>query len=103
MLIAFNSLPLKKICESEKIALKYFDKDTVEKIFNRVSDLLAARNIFELPIGSPRVSSNMCIIDISDEKNIIIKQNYPTKNGKEELYHWKTVQRIKIMRIANVT
>lgn len=68
---------------------------------DRHSDILAARNIYELPVGSISIEENVCSLIVSDLLTVILVPNYPLPDDGS-FYDWSTVGRVKLMRINDV-
>lgn len=67
----------------------------------RHSDMQAASNVFELPVGQICVNGNLCTLTVPDFLSITMAPNYVIVDDGS-LYDWSTVGRIKLMGINDV-
>lgn len=67
----------------------------------RLSDIQAARNVFELLVGEVAVDGNLCTLTVPDILSIVMVPNYGAASSSD-LYDWSTVGRIKVMGINDV-
>ena len=101
MLISYNSQTLQEICFQDSTAVEYLGEEVAISLQARHSDLQAADNVFELPVGKVDVDGSNCVLSFGDHLSVKMVSNYgPPQNG--EIYDWKTVQRVKIMGINDV-
>jgi len=70
-------------------------------LHGRHSDIQAAGNVFELPVGQVITDGPICTLVVPDELKIEMVPNYAAA-GEGNLYDWSTVTRVKIMRINDV-
>lgn len=101
MLISYNSQLLQEICFQTPIALEHFEEEITHDLQARHADILAARNVYELPIGQVIVNGNDCKINFSKILSIDITPNYGAEIEIGQ-FDWATVRRVKIMRINDV-
>lgn len=101
LLISYNSQLLQDICFQTPTAVRYFGEEITRDLQARHADILAARNVYELPIGQVVVNENECSISFSNSLSIDMIPNYGSaiRTGQ---FDWATVGRIKFMRINNV-
>jgi hypothetical protein len=101
--IAFDSLQLRQICESEMAAQRELGSEAAEALKRRLADLRAATSIDDLVAGSPRG------LDEGDQgriglslggAEIVIGPNHTSNpvTGSGEI-DWRRVRRVKILRI----
>jgi len=102
--LAFDSRPLRSICESEAEAQHELGSSVAEMLKHRLADLCAATSINDLVAGQPRVLDGAVlqhmVVDLSAGYLMIFCANHPnnplTESGKID---WPKVSRIKILRI----
>lgn len=100
-MISYNTELLRDICFHTSIAIRYFGKEAAVSLQARHSDIQAARNVFELPVGQVSVDENLSTLTVPDFLSIVMAPNYAaTDDGS--LYDWSTVGRIKLMGINDV-
>ena len=103
--IAFDTKPLRTICESEVQANRELDSEVAEILKHRLADLRAATSIMDLITGRPRkldgVKWQQMIINLCDGYGIVFCANHlnnpMTETGDLD---WARVSRIKILRIG---
>lgn len=101
MLISYNSELLREICFQESSAIKYLGEEAATSLRARYSDLVAAENVTELPIGQVDINGNLCTLIFRDVLSIKMVPNYgAAPNGHE--YDWSTVQRVKLVGVNDV-
>lgn len=66
----------------------------------RHSDMQAASNVFELPVGTISVYSNVCILCQTDLLRLKLQPNYAA--AVVEDCDWSTVGRIRLVGINDV-
>lgn len=101
MLISYNSQLLQDICFQTPTAVRSFGEKITYDLQARHADILAARNVYDLPIGQVVVNGNKCKIIFSQSLWIEMIPNYglATRAGQ---FDWATVGRVKVIRINNV-
>lgn len=101
MLISYNTELLRDICFHTSIAIKYLGEEAAISLQARHSDIQAARNIFEVPIGRVSVDQNLCTLTIQNYLSIVMAPNYVATDDSS-MYDWSTVGRVKLMGINDV-
>lgn len=102
--IAFSSIALRTICESEANATHKLGPKVAEVLKHRLADLRAATSVMDLVVGRPRILEDSdhqrMTVDLCDGFRIIFSANHPNKPVSEtgEL-DWTKVSRIKILWI----
>lgn len=101
MFISYNTQALQKVCFSTSSAIKSLGKEAAASLRARHSDIQAAGNVFELPIGRVAVEGNQCTLTVPNILSIVMIPNYaiPKDGG---LYDWSTVGRVKLMGVNDV-
>lgn len=101
LLISYNSQLLQEICFRSSTAITYLGEEAAISLQARHSDIQAASNVFELPVGQVSVDGNLCTLTVPNLLSVVMSPNYaPAAEGN--LYDWSTVARIKVMRINDV-
>jgi hypothetical protein len=70
-------------------------------LYARHADLLAADNVFELPVGAVSINDNLCTLTIQDILSIVMTPNYAVATDSRA-YDWSTVGRIKLIGVNDV-
>ena len=104
--LAFETRPLRTICENESHAKCEFGSTVAEALKHRLADLRAATSIIDLVAGRPRVSdganSQHMVVDLCGGYRIVFCPNHPnnpvTESGKLD---WPKATRIKILGIES--
>ena len=101
--IAFDSIALRTICESEAHAKTTLGLRVAEVLKHRLADIRAATSIDDLIAGKPHLINEIdqhMAIDLSDGYRIVICANH-LKNPimKSGRLNWSKVSRVKILRI----
>lgn len=99
LLISYNSEILRDICFDSQTAINYLGEEAAINLQARHSDLQAAGNIYELPVGKIFVDGNLCTLKISGLLTIVMTPNYPSDGG---LFDWSTVRRVRLTGINHV-
>ncbi len=101
MLISYNTEGLRDVCFHAAVAIELLGKKAAISLQDRHSDILAATNVYELPVGQIFFHENLCTLMVSDFLSIVMAPNYAVADDGS-LYDWSTVGRVKLMRINNV-
>ena len=102
--LAFESKPLRTICESGDQAKNDLGEIVAETLKHRLADLLAATSVQELVAGRPRVlpesqGKNMAV-DLCDGRRLVFTANHPSNPmTQDNNLDWSRVTRIRILRI----
>lgn len=98
LLISYNSELLQEICFQASVATRHLGEKAAISLQTRHSDIEAADNVFDLPVGQVSVNDNLCTLTVANTLSIVMAPNYgPSTEGA--LYDWATVGRIKLMAI----
>jgi len=101
LLISYNTELLRDICHYTSTAIKYLGEEAAISLQARHSDMQAAGNVFELPVGRIVVEGNLCTLMVPDFLAIVMAPNYAALDDSR-LYDWSTVGRVKLMGINDV-
>jgi len=101
LLISYNTELLRDICFRTSTAIKYLGDEAAISLRARHSDIQAASNVFELPVGQVAVDGNLCTLTVPDFLSIMMAPNYAVADDGS-LYDWSTVGRVKLMGINDV-
>jgi ribosomal protein L29 len=77
--LAFETKPLREICESEHKAKQELGAKVAEELKRRLADLRAAASVEDLPVAKPRKISGTCIFDLAEGYRLVVAPNH-TKN-----------------------
>jgi hypothetical protein len=104
--IAFQSKPLRAVCEDETQANRELDADVVEALKHRLADLRAAATGRDVFAGRPRIiggeHSEYMAIDLAGKWQLVFAANH-VKNPRTDANacDWTKVTRVKVIRIEN--
>ncbi len=101
MIISYNSGTLQEICFISATAENRLGDAAAKSLQARHADLLAAKNVFDLPVGKIFFDGAQCTLALGDLLSINMVPNYPAV-GEGADYDWATVGRVKIMGINGV-
>jgi hypothetical protein len=101
LLIAFNSKALQEICHQSSAAIKSLGAVSADALHARLSDIQAALNVFDLPVGNVTIYENNCHYIYKDLVRVLMVPNYGVIDPGE-VFDWESVHRIKIMGINDV-
>lgn len=101
MVVAFENIEIRMLCENESIALEKFGST---KLHDRLADLFAANTVRDLLLGNPEetefMSLNAFKIDIEEGQSLYFVSNHvKTPYLKDGNINWDEVKRIKIIAI----
>ncbi|WP_086108286.1 hypothetical protein [Xenorhabdus vietnamensis] len=105
MEITFISKEIRDICQISEKADSLLGKSVARVFRRRITDILAADNYSELPLGNPRIKfvdeKEYLILDMKEEYYLCfdIGHSKPPKNSNG-LIDWKRVYRIKLVYIG---
>ena len=105
MELAFETRPLRDICESEASARRELGNKVAKRLKSRLADFIAAAHASEIPVGRPqevRVRGRPCIsVELAHGVRIVFSANHD-KIPQAESRHvdWSKVNRIKILKIG---
>jgi hypothetical protein len=98
--LAFETLDLRNVCESEAKAKRKFGSAAANALKRRIADLRAAPSVKDLPIGKPNPCSGAYVFDLAEGLVLRIIPNHvrdpklPTGD-----VNWAKVTHIKISAI----
>ncbi len=106
MEITFSNQKMQKICENERSANRELGQASAKKLRTRISDILAAQSVFDLPAGNPHQLKGNRIgqfsLNLSDGKRLIfIPANNPTPLIDDESIDWFHVTKVYIIEIGD--
>jgi len=103
--LAFNSEPLRTLCEKYAVAKHELGEETADALIGRLADLRAASSMHELVAGRPRflpeATKPTVIVDLTPGYQLSFCANHVTnpvtENGELD---WTRISRIKILDIG---
>lgn len=106
MELAFDSISLREVCESERKALDLLGAEVAKTLRRRLADLRAAENIEDIKAGCLRIignkSADFITIDLCQNYTMVLSanhvQNPVLKSGEVD---WSRVRRLKLLDIGN--
>lgn len=101
MLISYNSQLLQEICYQSASATRLLGERAAVSLQARHSDIQAASNIFDLPVGRVSIDGNLCTLIVPNLLSIVMAPNYAAVDDGS-LFDWSTVGRVKLMGINDV-
>ena len=102
--LAFETKPLRTICETEAQAKLELGNAVAEVLKHRLADLRAATAVSDLVAGKPRIldgsAGQLMVVDLYEGSRLVFKSNHIRRSsaGGGEV-NWSRVTRIKILRI----
>lgn len=100
-MISYNTQLLQEICFRTSTAIECLGEEAAISLQARHSDIQAASNVFELPVGQVYVDGNLCTLTVPNVLSIVMTPNYAVA-ADGTLYDWSTVGRVKFMGINDV-
>ena len=105
MEIKFSNQKLQKLCENERSANRELGQSCAKKLRNRITDILAAQSVFDLPAGNPHQlkgdRTGQFSLNLSDGKRLIfIPANNPTPLNDDTI-DWSRVTKVCIIEIGD--
>jgi hypothetical protein len=100
--LSFAHKETRLICEDESSAKDCFGLAVAKALQARISDLWAAENVFDLPVGQPSIfrgDQSKYKIDLANGCVLTFVSNHIGTNNADESINWKKVTRIKITDI----
>jgi plasmid maintenance system killer protein len=105
--LAFDSKPLRAICESAACAERTLGARVAEVLRHRLADLRAATSPKDLVAGSPSLLDGAerehMAVNLCDGWRLVFAANHPknprTENGDLD---WVRISRIRILRIETI-
>lgn len=104
MIISFQNKKIREICEDDESAIKYLEPEIIQSLKNRLSDFEAAKNMSEIPTGSPAeflVEKKVYFAIYLNKKYKLIFAVNNLNLQPSEISDWAQVTRIKIIEIYN--
>lgn len=105
MEFAFDSKDIREVCQNEDEAIAQYGPELAIIIQDRLADIFASKNIYEIPVGKPTIiddgTHSKCRINLVDSYTLVFSSNHvkpPIKNG---VVNWEKVRNIKILFIEN--
>lgn len=104
MYISFESLEFRELCENKDYSRSMLGESVQKKFLGRLSDLMAAESVLDLPIGNPspygEPQDELYKIDIDKEKMLIFCPSQLNKTYlKDGNLDWSKITRIKLLKI----
>lgn len=107
MVISFETAELQILCARQEVAEQRFGKGVAQQLHNRLSDIEACDNIFELLIKKPiRVTKNRRIeyrFDLGDGICLVLSSNQSNLIMDElNEIDWRYVYRVKVTHVGRI-
>lgn len=92
------------VCEDEEIAKEEFGISIASKLHDRLSDIISAMNIFDIPVGNPVLviddGREEWRLNITEGYFLLLSANHANLPAKSDgSIDWQKVTRVKIMNI----
>lgn len=102
--LCFATKRIKSVCERSGKAYSVLGIAAAEALHRRIADLMAAKTIYDILLGNPRLVQNASggkmAIDISEEYILIISANHTTNPlTSDKRVDWTRVRRVKVLKI----
>lgn len=106
MIILFETAELKRICSIEKEAKKKLGAKSAKKLQRRLSNLMNAKNVFELPAGRPHPlkgnRSGQLALELDGGCRLVFEPaNDPKPITTDGATDWAEVTMIRIVYIGD--
>jgi hypothetical protein len=106
MIIAYSTRPLRELCESQSKAERQLGVSVAAALRDRLSEMRAADNVAELPVGSPTALNGTAdaqfTLKLNDGHVLRLKVNHnkvpTTANGEVD---WARVSRVQLLAVEN--
>src|SRR5437867_9070014 len=72
LLISYNSQLLQEICFQSSAATRHLGAEAGASLHARHSDIQAADNVFELPVGQISIDGNLCTLSDREVLSIVM-------------------------------
>lgn len=104
MELAFESKPLRTICENEAEARRELGDRVLEMLKHRLADLRAAISAKDVVVGRARLFNNSgseyMALELTDGYQLVLAPNHPNNPmTAENRVDWTKVTRVKLLRI----
>lgn len=103
MVLAFETLPIRELCESDSVARAELGDERASRLQQRIADLMAAQSLSDLPVGGPDEAPQEAPWHMSlplDDGHILVAPNHHepplTTTGELDLAR---VSRIRILEV----
>ena len=103
--ISFHSKHLRNICEDQDLAVSKFGESISKSLIDRLADLHAAYNIYDLLVGNPTIRINtdgteICELQLQGSSLIHFVPNHLIQPiNADASQDWKKITRIRIIKI----
>ncbi|MBB4286081.1 hypothetical protein [Roseospira goensis] len=101
LLISYDTQLLQQICFRSCAAREHLGEEAATCLQARHSDIQAAKNVYELPLGRVSIDGNFCAFTFRSILSIFMVPNYGAVED-DGIYDWSTVGRVKIVGINDV-
>jgi hypothetical protein len=102
LIVAFYTVELRAVCESEAAAVIAFGPAVASQLRRRLADLKAASTVADLIAGDPRKSADGQTLEMSlgDGAALILRPNHTREpsNGIATIV-WEEVRRLQLLQI----
>lgn len=104
MIIAFEAQHLRQICEDDTVACRELGVEATRILLLRLADIRAATNIFDLPVGRPRIQGDngeLLEFDLGHDLVmtwIVNHIKWPVNETGD--VDWNSVTRIRLLRMG---
>jgi hypothetical protein len=102
VLLAFETMPLREICEKEAEAIDALGSDVAMYLRRRLADLRAAASMEDLMAGRPRQSPDRSklLLDLVAGQVLVCEPNHRVRpREKAGVPDWPRISRVKIVAI----
>lgn len=102
--VAFETAKIRRICESEPVAVELYGLHNAQKLQDRLADIRAAKFVSLIPVGKPRQidgsEPGKFSVSFSTTGKILFCCNHVNQPlNKSGRVDWSKVNRIKIFKI----
>lgn len=100
MVISFNDDDIRTICEDMDIAQSQLGLPAAHILQTRLSEMVVAETVEELPMGKPANADNSYLkIELAEGYRLIFCSSHVKTPMIDDKVNWAEVKRIKILKI----
>jgi hypothetical protein len=104
MELAFDTLHLRRVCESDTEARKRYPAETVEQLHDRLADIRAATSVSDLVVGQPSMDARppaRVRFKLDGGYELVCVGNHPTPPLMEDgLVNFDRMRRVRVVKIG---
>lgn len=104
MIISFDNKKLREVCEDHTVAIRECGIEVAQQLQNRLTDLIVAQNILQLPAVKPKYLTDITPFHFSLDLCLgkclfLVANNVKLELSNTNLPIWENINRIKVLNI----